>query len=283
METKVTSINQEVIISSERPTILIGERINPTGRKRLSASLLRGDMEIICQEAISQVEAGADILDVNVGASGVDEVTMLPKAVRAVMGVVDAPLSLDSDNPKAIAAALKVYKGKPIINSVTGQESSLNSILPLVKEYCASVIGLTMDEDGIPTDATRRLEIAKRIVDRAERLKIPREDVIIDCLVTTVSTDDRTAAVTLEAIRKVSVELNVNQTIGTSNISFGLPERETLNTAFLVLAIGSGVTCPCANVAKVRQSVLATDLLLGKDPYSSRYIKGYRQMPSRGK
>jgi 5-methyltetrahydrofolate--homocysteine methyltransferase len=265
METKVTSINQEVIISSERPTILIGERINPTGRKRLSASLLRGDMEIICQEAISQVEAGADILDVNVGASGVDEVTMLPKAVRAVMGVVDAPLSLDSDNPKAIAAA------------------SLNSILPLVKEYCASVIGLTMDEDGIPTDATRRLEIAKRIVDRAERLKIPREDVIIDCLVTTVSTDDRTAAVTLEAIRKVSVELNVNQTIGTSNISFGLPERETLNTAFLVLAIGSGVTCPCANVAKVRQSVLATDLLLGKDPYSSRYIKGYRQMPSRGK
>ena len=280
METKVTSINKEVIISSENPTVLIGERINPTGRKKLSAALQAGDMKMVCQEAVKQVEAGADILDINVGMSGIDEVSLLPEAVRAVMEVTDVPLSIDSDNPRALAAALKVYKGKPIITSVTGQETSLSSILPLVKEYGAAVVGLTMDDEGIPATVTRRFEIARKIIERAAEFSIPAEDVIIDCLVNTVSTDDQAAVVTLETIRKVSEELNVNQTIGASNISFGLPERDIINTIFLALAIESGVNCPCVNVSKVRQSMLAADLLLGKDNYALRYIKGYRQIQS---
>lgn len=278
METRVSSATKEVVISDRLPTALIGERINPTGRKKLTASLHAGDMEMVCREAVEQVKAGADILDINVGAAGVDEVTLLPRAVQAVMGVVDVPLSLDSDNPRALESALKVYKSKPIINSVTGQGNSLKDILPLVKEYGAAVIGLAMDDDGISTDVNRRLAIAGKIVERAEKLGIPREDVIIDCLVTTIATDNKAALVTLETIRKVNAELGVNQSIGTSNISFVLPEREALNTTFLILAISAGVTCPCVNVARVRQSVLATDLLLGRDRYALRYIRGYRQM-----
>jgi len=278
METRVSSATKEVVISDRLPTVLIGEHINPTGRKKLTASLHAGDMEMVCREAVEQVKAGADILDINVGAAGVDEVTLLPRAVQAVMGVVDVPLSLDSDNPRALESALKAYKGKPIINSVTGQGNSLKDILPLVKEYGAAVIGLAMDDDGIPADVNRRLAIAGKIVERAEKLGIPREDVIIDCLVTTIATDNKAALVTLETIRKVNAELGVNQSIGTSNISFGLPEREALNTTFLILAISTGVTCPCVNVARVRQSVLATDLILGRDRYALRYIRGYRQM-----
>lgn len=282
MQTKVTSAKKEVIIGIDLPVMLIGERINPTGRKKLTASLQAGDLEMVCSEAVKQVQIGADILDVNVGASGVDEVDMLPKAVKAIMGVVDVPLSLDSDNPKALAAALKEYKGKAIINSITGQESSMNQILPVVKEYGAAVVALTMDEDGIPADVNRRLAIAYKIVEQAAKLGIPKENVIIDCLVTTVATDNKAAVVTLETIRRVNAELGVNQTIGASNISFGLPEREFINTTFLILAINAGVTCPCVNVAKVRQSVLATDLLLGRDRYALRYIKGYRQMQALG-
>jgi len=280
METRVSSATKEVVISDRLPTVLIGEHINPTGRKKLTASLHAGDMEMVCREAVEQVKAGADILDINVGAAGVDEVTLLPRAVQAVMGVVDVPLSLDSDNPRALESALKAYKGKPIINSVTGQGNSLKDILPLVKEYGAAVIGLAMDDDGIPADVNRRLAIAGKIVERAEKLGIPREDVIIDCLVTTIATDNKAALVTLETIRKVNAELGVNQSIGTSNISFGLPEREALNTTFLILAISTGVTCPCVNVARVRQSVLATDLILGRDRYALRYIRGYRQTQS---
>jgi len=277
MQTTVSSATKEVIIAADKPTVLIGERINPTGKKRLAAALEAGDMDLVRKEALAQVQAGADILDINVGTPGVDEVALLPQAVQAVMETVDVPLCLDSDNSQAIEAALKVYKGKPIINSVNGQEERLKQILPLVKEYGAAVIGLTMDDEGIPQDVERRVAIAHKIIEQAEALGIPREDIIIDCLCLTIATDSRAGSVTLEAVRRVKAELGVNQTLGASNISFGLPDRTVLNSAFLALAIAAGVTCPVVDVAKVRPAALATDLLLGRDEYAQRYIKAYRQ------
>ena len=277
METRVSTATQEVLISEDQPTVLIGESINPTGKKKLSASLEAGDMELVRQLALAQVQAGADILDVNVGVPGMDEVALLPKAVQAVMAAVDAPLCFDSDNPGALEAALKVYQGKPIINSVTGRENSLNEVLPLVREYGAAVIALTMDDEGIPMDPGRRVTIARKIVDRAEALGIPREDIIVDCLALTMSTDGGAGLVTLEAVRRVRAELGVNQTLGGSNVSYGLPERGVLNSAFLAMAIAAGVTCPTVNVAEGRQAVLAADLLLGRDRYARHYIKAYRQ------
>jgi len=282
MQTKVASASKEVLIGDERPTVLIGERINPTGKKKLAAALLVGELDMVRQEAIGQVQAGADILDVNVGLADLDEVSLLPRVVQMVMEAVDVPLCLDSHDPKALAAALEVYHGKPILNSVNGQEASLNEVLPLVKEYGTAVIGLTMDDQGIPQDVERRVAIAHRIVERATALGIPREDVIMDCLALSVGTDGQAARVTLETVRRVKAELGVNQTLGASNISFGLPDRDILNTGFLALAIAAGVTCPTVDVAKVRPSVLATDLLLGRDEYARRYIRGFRQRQAQG-
>lgn len=277
MQTRVSSAKMEVWIGEDRPTVLIGERINPTGKKRMAAALLAGDLDLVRQEAVAQVQAGADILDVNVGLPEINEVALLPRAVAVVMEAVEVPLCLDSHDPKALAAALAVYRGKPIINSVNGQEQSLNEVLPLVKEYGAAVIGLTMDDQGIPKDTDHRVAIAHRIVERAMALGIPREDVIIDCLALTVATDAQAGLVTLETIRRVRAELGVNQTLGASNISFGLPDRDVLNSAFLAMAILAGVTCPTVDVAKVRPAVLATDLLLGRDEYARRYIRDFRR------
>ena len=277
METKLSSATKEVVIGDGLPTILIGERINPTGKKRMTAALEAGDLEVIRREAVAQIEAGADILDVNVATVIVDEVTMLPKVVQVVMDTVDVPLCLDSSNPEALEAALKVYKGKPLVNSVTGQEDSLRKILPLIKEYKAAVIGMTVDDDGIPNDVDRRVAIAHKIVERAEKLGIPREDIIIDCVTMTVGADARSALVTIETIRKVKDELGINVTLGASNVSFGLPNRDLINTTFLAIAIAAGMNCPVINVAKVRPTVLATDLILARDKNALRYIKAQRQ------
>ncbi|MBE9513965.1 MAG: dihydropteroate synthase [Dehalococcoidia bacterium] len=277
METRVSSATKEVIISGERPTVLIGERINPTGKKKLAAALQAGDLDLVRQEALAQVQAKADILDVNVGIPEVDEATLLPRAIRAVMDVVDVPLSIDSSNPKALAAALETYRGKALINSVTGQNDSLEQILPLVKEHQAAVVGLTMDEEGIPTDADGRVSIARKIVERATAMGIPREDIIIDCLSMPTAADNKTAIVIIEAIRRIRAELGLNQTMGTSNVSFGLPDRPLLNSAFLAMVIQQGVTCPVVDVAKVRPFVLATDALLGRDMYMQRYIQAFRE------
>ena len=281
METRVSSATKEVVISDGRSTVLIGERINPTGKKKLAAELKAGNMELVRREALAQVQAGADILDVNVGVTGVDQVALLPQAVQAVMKVVDVPLCLDSDDPKALEAALKVYQGKPIINSVTGQERSLEEVLPLVKEYGTAVIGLTMDDEGIPNDPDRRVAIARKIVERAEALGIPREDIIIDCLTLTVGADSKAGLVTIEAIRRVKAELGVNMTLGASNISFGLPDRDLLNSVFLAIVIAAGVNCPIVDVAKVRPAILAADLVMGRDKYAMRYIEAYRQRQKR--
>ena len=217
------------------------------------------------------------MLDVNVGAPGVDEVALLPQAVQAVMEVVDVPLCLDSHNVKALAAALQVYRGKPLVNSVNGEEAVLNELLPLVRDRGAAVVGLTMDAEGIPGDAEGRLNIARRIVQRAAALGIPREDVIIDCLAMAIGVDGRAGLLTLETIRRVKAELGANMTFGGSNISFGMPDRPLLNTAFMAMAIEAGITCPIVNVSQVRPAILAIDLALGRDPRAARYLKAYRQ------
>ncbi|HKI48357.1 MAG TPA: dihydropteroate synthase, partial [Desulfobacteria bacterium] len=220
MQTKIFSPKMEVIISNKGSTTIIGERINPTGKKRLSEALKRGDLEEIRREAVGQVASGAHVLDINVVASGVNEMEILPKAVEAVMSVVDVPICIDINNPAALKETLRVYKGKPIVNSVSGEEKSLNEVLPLVREYGTAVIGLTVDERGIPKSSEERLKIAHKIVERAEALGIHREDVIIDCLSLSLGSDDQAGLMTLETVRRVKKELGVNQTLGASNISF---------------------------------------------------------------
>lgn len=273
METVIRSRSKEVVIGPDQPTRIIGERINPTGKKLLAAALAEKDMSRVKRLAEQQVAEGAAILDVNVGAAGVNEVELLPMAVQAVMEVTDVPLCLDSPNAQALRAALEVYEGKALINSVNGEEASLNRVLPLVKEFGAAVIGLTMDEGGIPQTAVDRLAVACKIVGRAESLGIPREDVLIDCLALTVGADSNAALVTLEAIRAVRAELGVNMALGVSNVSFGLPDREAINDVFLAMALGCGVNAPIVNPALACRTTLVADLLLGRDEYARRYMR----------
>jgi len=282
METRVSSSTKEVIIGDGHPTALIGERINPTGKKRMAEALKAGDMDFICQEAVQQVQDGADIIDINVSTPGVDEVSLLPKAVMAVMEAVDVPLCIDSSNPDALTAALKAYSGKPLINSVNGETASLNKILPVIKEYGAAVIGLTQDNEGIPADAEKRIAVADKIVQQAKAVGIPREDVVIDCLAMAIGAVPSAGLVTLDAIKGIKERLGVNQTLGASNISFGLPDRNLINYAFLATTIAAGITCPIVDVAKVRPIILATDLVLNRDKRARRYIENYRKQQSQG-
>jgi len=283
METKVSSLKKEVIIGDNQPTVLIGERINPAGKKKLAEALKAGELEIVRKEALAQVQAGAVILDINVGTFGVDEVALLPRAVQAVMDTVDVPLCIDSNNPAALGAAIQIYKGKPLINSVTGEEHSLTKVLPLVKEYKAAVIGLVQDDEGIPKDAKQRVRIAHKIVERAEAIGITRENIVIDCVAFAVGADTSSGLAVMEAIRTIKTELGVNMTLGASNISFGLPDRELLNNAFVAMAIAAGLTCLITDAAKVRPTVMASDLILGRDKHARRYIEAYRQRPKQQK
>jgi 5-methyltetrahydrofolate--homocysteine methyltransferase len=276
MKTVISKEGHEVSIGDNGPTVLIGERINPTGRKRLVESLKAGDLSVVRELALSQVKDGAAILDVNVVAPGINERDVLPRAVEALMAVVDVPLCIDVNHREALKGALEVYRGKPIVNSVTGEEKSLNAVLPLVREYGTAVIGLTLDEKGIPKEAEKRVEIAAKIIERARSFGIPAEDVIIDCLSLTVGADGQAGLLTLEAVRRVQETLGVNQTLGASNISFGLPNRMLLNQVFLSMAIQAGVTCPTVNPAKVCTAALAADLILGRDRFAMRFIKDYQ-------
>lgn len=277
IETRVSSRVKEVVIGEDEPIVLIGERINPAGKKKLSEALKAGNLEIVRREAQAQVQAGADILDVSVGTFGVEEVMLLPQAVQAVMDTVDVPLCLDSAVPEALEAALKVYHGKPLINSVSGEGHSLAKVLPLVKEYGAAVVGLVQDEKGIPKDSEGRVAVAHKLVDRAEAAGISRENIIIDCLTFAVGADPSSGRAVMESIRRIKAELGVNLTLGASNVSFGLPDRDLLNNAFVVMAVAAGVTCLIVDVAKVRPAVLAADLILGRDKRARRYIGAYRQ------
>ena len=276
MKTTLGSKIREVIINTEGPVIIIGECINTTRRKKLVSTLQNGDFEYVFELATSQIDAGADILDVNVGFPGVDDAKLLPETVLKLQTQFDIPLCLDSPNPKAIEAALKVIKGKCLINSVNGEEKSMNAILPIIKEYGAAVIGLTMDDDGITNDPYKRLAIAEKILERAVKLGINEEDVIIDPLAMAVSADPRACIVTLETIRLVHEKLGLNITQGASNISFGLPDREILNIAHMILSIRNGLTCPIANPEKITAAVRAADLILGRDDFAMRFIEHFQ-------
>ena len=277
MQTILKSAGKEVVISIDRPFVIIGEKINPTGHKKLAAALQEENFDYVRELALRQVAWGADVLDVNVGVPGLDEVAMLKKVVSLVASTVDVPLCLDSANPEVLAAGLAVAAGKPLVNSVSGEEKRLEAVLPLVKGRGAAVIGLTMDDNGIPKTAEERLAIAGKIINRAAQLGIPAEDIIIDPLVLTVGTDSKSALVTLETIQLVRREFGVNLNLGASNVSFGLPDRPIINQAFLALAIQNGVTCSITDPLKLGMAIRAADLLLGRDDYAMRYIKYFRQ------
>jgi len=278
MQTILRSKSNEVIIDTKGPFVIIGEKINPTGRKKLASALLEGNLDIVTELASSQVALGADMLDINAGVPELDEVSLLPRLVKIVTDITDVPICLDSANPSALAAALALTPGKPLINSVNGEEASLKAILPMVKERGAAVIGLTMDENGIPQDTETRLAIAEKILERAAKMGIPSEDVIIDPLVMAVGADSNAGAITLRTIEILSRNFGVNINLGASNVSFGLPDRHTVNQAFLALAIGAGATCAITDPIKLTSIIRASDLLLGKDDYAARYIRHFRKV-----
>jgi 5-methyltetrahydrofolate--homocysteine methyltransferase len=249
VETTLVGRTTAVTISPVHPTVIIGERINPTGKKKLAEALRAGDMDYIRQVAVMQMEQGANVIDVNVGAVGVDEEAILPRAVEVVANATGLPISIDSPHVQALPAALKICGGQPLINSVTGEPASLERVLPLVKEFDASVIGLTMDENGIPGTAEGRLSIAEKILERAAQMGIGPERILVDCLALTVGADHRAAITTLDAIRLVREKLGVNLALGASNVSHGLPDRDAINNYFIAMAILAGVNCPIVDPA----------------------------------
>jgi 5-methyltetrahydrofolate--homocysteine methyltransferase len=278
LETTVSSKTTSVTISREGPLVIIGERINPTGRKKLMAALQNGNLDIVRKDAVAQVEAGAAILDVNAGVPGADETALMLQVMEAVRQVTDVPLCIDSANPAVLETALSQYEGKALVNSVNGEERALEKILPLIAKHNAAVIGLTMDDDGIPQTVEKRLEVAGKIIARAEALGIPRSDVIIDPLVLTVGSDSKAAMTTLTATRAIATEFGVNITMGASNVSHGLPDRRVINATFLAMAMACGLTCPITNplVTAVRETALAGNLLLGKDEWAMNWITYFR-------
>ena len=278
MDTIIKSDKKEVKISIDAPFVIIGEKINPTGRKKLAAALSAGNYDYVRDLAVKQVEAGADILDVNVGVPGLDEVAVLPEVAKIVAETVDVPICLDSANKEALAAALAALPGKPLINSVNGETQSIKSVLPVVKEYGAAVIGLTMDDDGIPNDAETRVNIAEKILNEAAKLGIPENDLVIDPLVLTVGADSNAGKVTLKTIEMIKDNFGLNINLGASNVSFGLPNRHVVNEAFLSLAMGVGATCAITDPIKLASIIRATDLVLGRDNFGTRYIKHYRAL-----
>lgn len=278
LTTVVSSKAKTVEINRERPTVIIGERINPTGRKKVLAALQEGDFDTVRQDAKQQVAAGAAILDVNAGVPGADEPALLKEVMLTVLEVTDVPLCIDTADPEALEAALSIYEGKALINSVNGEERSLEAVLPLAKEYGAAVIGLCMDDDGIPETPADRLAVAAKIIERAGKVGIGPEDVIIDPLALTMGADSNAGRIALQTTAMVVEEFGVNVTMGTSNISFGMPDRKYINSTFLAMAIHAGLTCPITNplVAEIQTAVLAADLAMGRDDYGMNWIKAYR-------
>ncbi|HEY1596281.1 MAG TPA: dihydropteroate synthase [Thermoleophilaceae bacterium] len=278
MHTVLESRSKSVTIGHDQPFCVIGERINPTGRKVFSEELRGGDLSTVAADTIAQVEAGADVLDVNAGIPLVDESELLKDMLRVVQENTDAPICIDSSVIEALEAGLSVYEGKALVNSVTGEDERLEEILPLVAKHGAAVIGLANDETGIPETAQQRLDIARKIVSAAGDHGIPPEDVVIDPLAMTVGADTTAVNVTLEAIRLIRDELGVNMSLGASNVSFGLPERHALGAGFLPMAMAAGLTSAIMSCnPRVVESVRAGDLLLGHDEWGARWIAAHRQ------
>jgi len=278
METAITSPSRTVKIGPQHPFVIIGERINPTGRKLLAAEMAAGNLERVRADALAQVAAGAQMLDVNAGIPLADEPAILAEAIRVVQSVTDVPLSIDSSIVAALEQGLAVYRGKPLVNSVTGEEERLETVLPLVARYGAAVVGVANDETGIPDDVSLRFAVAKKIVERAEAFGIPRQDVIIDPLAMPVGAISSAIVTFLKLVRRIREELGVNTICGASNISFGLPNRPALGAAFLSMAIGAGLTCAITNPleSEIRKAILAADVMLNHDENCQAWLTAHR-------
>ncbi len=284
METILSSESKTVVIGPDRPVTLIGERINPTGRKKLASEMAAGNFDQVREDALAQVEAGAHLLDVNAGIPMVDEPAVLAHTVELVQSLTDVPLSIDSSVVEALARGLEAYRGKGLVNSVTGEESKLESILPLVKKHGAAVIGLTMDEEGIPGEPEKRLKVARKIVERGRDHGIPEEDLLIDPLVLPAGASAGSGRIVLETLRLVREELGVNTVCGASNVSFGLPNRPAVNGAFLSMTVAAGITAVIANPLDEasRLGILAGDLLMGNDEHCMGWIMAHRKASPAG-
>jgi 5-methyltetrahydrofolate--homocysteine methyltransferase len=273
-ETRLSSATREVVIGFDRPFVIIGERINPTGRKKLAEEMAAGNYDTVIADAIAQVEAGAQMLDVNAGIPLADEPAILAEAIRLVQGVTDVPLCIDSSIVAALEAGLTVYQGKPLVNSVTGEEDRLESVLPLVAKHGAAVVAITNDESGISEDPDVRFEVARKIVERAADHGIPKEDVVVDPLVMPIGALGDAGRQVFRILRRLREELGVNSTCGASNVSFGLPNRPALNAAFLPMAIASGLTSAITSPlhTEMLHAVKAADVLMGNDGHCSGWI-----------
>ncbi len=278
-ETLISSATREVVIGFDRPFVIIGERINPTGRKVLAEEMKQGDYSRVEADAITQVEAGAHMLDVNAGIPLADEPAILAQAVKLVQSVTDVPLSIDSSIVAALESGLAVYRGKALVNSVTGEEERLESVLPLVARYGAAVVAISNDETGISEDPDVRFEVARKIVERAADHGIHHSNVVVDPLVMPIGAINMAGRQVMHIVRRLREELKVNTTCGASNISFGLPNRNGINGAFLTMAIGAGMTSAITNPlhGEVMQAVLGADVMMGHDPDCARWIKKYRE------
>jgi 5-methyltetrahydrofolate--homocysteine methyltransferase len=283
-ETVISSATRQVIIGFDHPFVMIGERINPTGRKILAAEMAAGDFTRVEADARAQVEAGAQMLDVNAGIPLADEPAILARAIQLVQSITDVPLSIDSSIVAALEAGLAVYKGKALVNSVTGEEERLESVLPLVKKYGAAVVAISNDETGISEDPNVRFAIAKKIVERAADHGIPACDVVVDPLVMPIGAINTAGRQVMHLLQRLRTELKVNSTCGASNVSFGLPNRNGINAAFLTMAIGAGLTSAITNPlhAEVMQACLGADVMMGHDPNCTRWIRKYRDVPVPG-
>lgn len=277
-ETIVSSASKEVKIGFDEPFVIIGERINPTGRKLLAAEMKSGDFSRVEKDAISQVNAGAHMLDVNAGIPLADEPALLAKAIKIVQAVTDVPLSIDSSIVAALESGLSVYQGKALVNSVTGEEDRLETVLPLVAKYGAAVVAISNDETGISEDPDVRFEVARKIVNRASDYGISHEDVVVDPLVMPIGAINSAGKQIIHLVSRLRNELKVNTTCGASNVSFGLPNRNGINAAFLTMAIGSGMTSAITSPLhpEVMQAILGANVMMGKDPNCSNWISCYR-------
>ena len=278
-KTVISSKTKEVIIGSDQPFVIIGERINPTGRKLLAEEMKAGNLERVREDALSQVAAGAQMLDVNAGVPLADEPKILADSIKLIQGITDVPLCIDSSIVEALKRGLEAYEGKALLNSVTGEEERLETVLPLVKKFGCAVIGISNDDSGISEDINVRFDVARKIVERAMDHGIPKEDVIIDPLVMPVGAINDAGRQVLELIKKLQNELGVNTTCGASNLSFGLPNRHGLNTAFIAMAIASGMPCAITNPLEkeIMQSVKGANVVMGHDPECSDWIMSYRE------
>jgi 5-methyltetrahydrofolate--homocysteine methyltransferase len=278
-DTIISSATKEVVIGFERPFVIIGERINPTGRKILAAEMAEGDFSRVESDALAQVAAGAHMLDVNAGIPLADEPAILADAIKLVQSVTEVPLCIDSSIVEALEAGLKVYQGKALVNSVTGEEDRLEAVLPLVAKHGAAVVAISNDETGISEDPDVRFEVAKKIVERAADHGIGHADIVVDPLVMPIGAINTAGKQVMHLLRRLKEELRVNTTCGASNVSFGLPNRNGINGAFLSMSMAAGLTSAITNPlhAEVLQSVMAADVMMGHDPDCTNWIRRYRE------